>query len=283
MHDRAVSAFPLSIATSLALESVFIGRQDPYDPNRPIPNQIDIRQYQYVYFNIKTLIRNIIGALGDNKLFNPQTILDILLEEIDLIKDIFQVEGKGISTPIFYSCDYERITKRPPHQSVKIRLPTTPNQHHYHKNEELILKSFFSRYDKKDTQHLHFTNQLEVKDKPSAMILTHIPFDLVGEKHFSKLDLLESHTGVLKDKSVWGSKLYKVPNANMSIIPFMKKTLLIFGDHVMFKPLPLELRRMVLDTAEKRKWNGLTTKDKVMLDINIDIKDKYVVSVIASL
>lgn len=287
MYERATSAFPISIATSLALESIFIGRQDPYDPKRAIPNQIDIRQYQEVWFNIKTLIRNIIGSMSDSKILNPQEILDILSEEIEIIKDIFRVEGYGVAKPIFYTSDY--IKTKPPyvHQAVKVRPTNTPMQILYHKNEELILNSFFKHIDKKDEQHLKFKDSIQTKPingiKPKSLILTHLPYDLLSHGEFEKLDLLESHTGVLKPRAMWGSKLYKVPNGNMALLPFMRKTLMIFGDSNMFKPMPIELRRQILEIAERRKWNGLTTKDKVMLDINLDIADKYIVSVIASL
>lgn len=287
MHDRAVSAFPISIATSLALESLFIGRQAPYDPSRPIPNTIDIRNYSEVWINIRTLIRNILGALSDSKIITAQDILDILAEEIEIIKDIFRVEGRDISTPIFYYSDYDRVYRHLYHQSVKLRLPSTPAQVLYQKNEELVVKEFFKYIDKKDKQHIRLSDALEVKretsKKVNMLLLSHIPYDLLSAKHFSKLDLLESHTGLLKPRGNWGSKLYKVPNGNMTLIPFMRKTLMIFGDNVMFKPMPIELRRNILAIAEKRRWNGLTTKEKVMMDIDLDIADKYVVSVIASL
>lgn len=287
MYERATSAFPISIATSLALESIFIGRQDPYDPSRSIPNQVDIRQYQQVWFNIKTLIRNIIGAMSDSKIMNPQEILDILSEEIEIIKDIFRVEGAGIAKPIFYTSEYIKTKAPHVHQAVKVRPANTPAQILYHKNEELILKSFFKHIDKKDDQHLQFKDLIEVKaidgTKPKALIVTHFPYDLLSYGEFDKLDLLESHTGVLKSREIWSSKLYKVPNGNMNLLPFIRKTLLVFGDNNMFRPMPIELRRQILDIAERRKWNGLTTKDKVMLDINLDIADKYIVSVIASL
>lgn len=287
MYDRAVSAFPISIATSLALESLFIGRHVPYDPARSIPNTIDIREYDEMWINIRTLIRNIVGALSDSKIITAQDILNILAEEIELIKDIFRIEGRDIVRPTFYYSEYEKVHRHFYHQSVKLRLPSTPVQILYQKNEELVLKEFYKHIDKKDKQHLKLNDGLELKretgKKASMLLLSHIPYDLLSVNQFSKLDLLESHTGLLKTKGMWGSKLYKVPGGNMSLIPFMRKTLMVFGDNIMFKPMPIELRRNILAIAEKRRWNGLTTKEKVMMDIDLDIADKYVVSVIASL
>jgi len=46
LASRTVSAFPISIGTSLAFESVFFPRQPSYDPERQIPNRVEVTQYQ---------------------------------------------------------------------------------------------------------------------------------------------------------------------------------------------------------------------------------------------
>jgi hypothetical protein len=51
LSTRTISAFPLSISTSLALESIFTPKLPPYDPNRIIPEHINLIDYQEIWIN----------------------------------------------------------------------------------------------------------------------------------------------------------------------------------------------------------------------------------------
>lgn len=65
---RTVSAFPLSVGTSLALESVFNGVQEPIDPNRVIPQKVEINNYDAFWINVGTLFRNLYNALNKDSI-----------------------------------------------------------------------------------------------------------------------------------------------------------------------------------------------------------------------
>ncbi len=61
--QRTVSGFPLSIGTGLALESILEPVQEVYDPQRVVPEKIKLNKYDAIWFNIDTLVRNIVGSV----------------------------------------------------------------------------------------------------------------------------------------------------------------------------------------------------------------------------
>ena len=60
------------------------------------------------------------------------------------------------------------------------------------------------------------------------------------------------------------------------------RLLLAFGDKVLIKPGPLPLRRQLLETSVKRHWLPVTTEAKVMMDLELDVRDPYMLSIFRS-
>lgn len=56
---RTKGQFPISIATSLALEGLFGILEDNKDPNPPWPDYTDL------IINVRTLFRNLLGSIED--------------------------------------------------------------------------------------------------------------------------------------------------------------------------------------------------------------------------
>lgn len=110
--DRTTSAFPLSIGTSLAIESLFEGRQSSYDPSRVPPERIQISKYNQVWINIATLYRNILGAIDKNEIkkVHQNDLANTIIYEMQILESIFQNEGANIATPIFYINSYKSAT-----------------------------------------------------------------------------------------------------------------------------------------------------------------------------
>jgi len=61
-------------------------------------------------------------------------------------------------------------------------------------------------------------------------------------------------------------------------MPFHEKLLKIFGDHVMFRPQPSKIKKLFIDISLKRKWTPYTTEEKVRFDLDLEIKDKYIIN-----
>jgi hypothetical protein len=130
---------------------------------------------------------------------------------------------------------------------------------------------------------MKFNTTISPKGNVKALFLTHVPYDLTNYSNFEKLDLIESHTGVLKSRYEWYTKFYKLGDADLRIIPFYKKMLLVFGDRVVIQPSDIKLRRLILEVAQNRRWTQLTTVDKVMHDLELSIREPMVVDFIRSL
>lgn len=280
LAERATSGFPLAIGTSLAFESVFPAQQAPYDPSRKIPTQVDLAKYQHCWINVSTLFRNLSSAVSKEAFLGatPQQLADTLLEEIDVIQQLFQIEGRNSCTPKFFYSDYSTLLRRKV-PGLSFREPTTDGQKYYHSR-------LVETIDKID----HLTDSLitvsDVVNPPAsdkAFMLTHQPYDLTVYPRFERLDLLESNTGVLKPRALWSSKYNPMSGESFTNLPFLKKLLLVFGDRVLIKPAALVMRRQILDTALKHQWDPRTTLDRVKLTLEVDVRDPYFLSVFNSL
>ncbi len=283
LATRTQSAFPLSIGTSLAFESLFTGRQPPYDPNREIPEHIDIHNYSFLYINIETMIRNIIGSISKEYFYqcDPKDIKDTLISEIQVIDSILANEGDNVCKAVYYYNKYKDLDKLAIIPHVSIRKPNTKLQLLHDTVTKNTIKWLFKDYIAGNV--IEVSSEIIPPSRLKALIMTHIPYDLLSYKHFSTLDLLESHTGKLKHRKLWYTKLYVFGSEDMSYIPFMKRFLVTFGDHVMFSPWPHKARESILNTAKLGKWTFATTEDKVKLDLDVYMKDIYLKQVLLSI
>lgn len=273
LASRAISAFPVSVGTSLSLESLFSPRLKPYDPDREIPQHVAVADYQEIYINLSTLFRNIIGSITREAFFSATAfdIKETLISEIDVINSLFQNEGSGLCRPVYYHCTYKGLQSKLPN-AIRLRQDKTDGQKFYRHKHDEVMKLLFKSTD----EHFEFDYDIKPKQRTSAMIITHYPYDLLSYTRFSKLDLLESNTGKLKQRHQWSSKYYPVGDSDLSNLPFLRKLLLVFGDRVLIQPSDMKLRRLILEIAEKRRWTALTTESKMIQDFELDIREPYV-------
>ena len=273
--DKTISSFPVAIGTSLSLESVFEGRLAPYDAAREIPNKVNISHYSEAWFNINTLFRNLIGALPNDGIFNstPEGLAHDLYEEIEVITSLFKNEGNGICAPYYYLCSYNKVMTKYTAKKITFRHASTDKQ-----------KLFESKYKETvkylNKLHPELLANLDSSLKPktnvgNALVLTHIPYDLVSHNNFKRFDLLESHTGKLKTKYEFSGKYQPLGSEIMDQLPFLEKLLMVFGDKIMIVPADIRIRRLLLEIAKNREWTPYTTEAKVNYFIDADIKELY--------
>ncbi len=280
--SRTISAFPLSIGTSLAFESLFEGPLDPYDREREIPQRVDIKDYKTFWIHIGTLFRNIVGAMTkeDNQIVTVKELKETLAFEIEMIESILAVEGGDTCKPMFYYSDYHSLYKGHHHQSIRMRTDTTDNQKQYRAKYLKVIEEYLK--ENKDKENLFkFDKEIKPLTFTSSLILTHYAYDLLSRPRFSKLDLLESHTGILKPRHLWYTKYYN--GKTLSMIPFQRKLLAIFGDHELFHPMDIRFRRLIIEIATNRGWTAFTTEDKVLYDLSSDIKEIFLLEIFKKL
>lgn len=282
LAERMVSAFPLSIGTSLAFESVFEPMQKPFDPDRKVPNKVNPADYDTCYINLQTLYRNMVGAL-DKNLFNTANVNDLIatmLEEIGVIQGLFDSEGQGCIAKFYHAdhSDLRSYVNSGRLVGVKLREPNTDNQKFFHAQEQKCLKALDTFTD----SILKFKDTLESASYERALVVTHHPYDLIHYGKFKQIDLLESNTGVLKPRYAWSSKYHQLGEHDLSHLPFCRKLLLVFGDKTEIKPGPLNVRNQVYEVSKRKNWNPLTTMDKINLDLQVSILDPAVAAMLRS-
>lgn len=278
--DRATSGFNLSVATGLAMESVFEPNLPTIDPSREAPEKMALNKDYLFMVNCETLLRNLIGSVSKEVYdrCEPHHLAYILVEEIRVIESLCSEEGGGYLSPVFYVTDYDKITGYL-HRSVKRREAKTDIQRFNKKKIDKALE--YVRILKPEVQL--YVNKTDFPKADSCLILTHYPYDLLFYKNFRDMLLLESHTGKIKSRIQWNTKYFPYPGADMSKFPFNRTLLLIFGDKIMFHPHFMQMRKYIVETAEKGQWTPLTSRDKIIFDCRRYIPEPYVVAVIAAL
>lgn len=261
--ERAIGQFPISIATSLALESA-CGIHEDFPVNRA-----PLLDYPSLWVNIRTLIRNFVGSLdrGVASSLDPVAIAETILEEMHHISSIVAEYSEGRSSPFWYFSDYHGMEQKYKH--AVIRRDNTEKQKEYTAFIQVAVQALL---DQAGDQIKLFKLKLEPEQYPTALILTNYAYDLVEYRQFSKLALLESHTGKIKERAQWYTKY--LDGRELSMIPFREDFLQVFGDKEHFRPMDIRLRKDLIEIATKYNWTAVTTKDKILYGINA-MKNPY--------
>lgn len=269
VYERTLSAFPISVGTSLALESVFEGSQEPIDPNRIIPNKVDINDYKEIWINLKTIFRNFYNAIPrtDVMKVGSRDSVEGIQNELLIINEVVNLQSNGNIKLIYYYPTYENLEKEL--KGVIRRPVNTPKQKHFHLLEEQTLNRIIKL---KDFNILEYDTILKTELGNRILILTHIPVDLLSYRRFKRMDLLESHTGILKHYDKWYTKYYN--GKDLSPLPFNGFLLKIFGDDTLIQPYHFKIRRLILEVAQQHKWTYITTMEKIYRDLQT-IKDHF--------
>lgn len=251
MDSRSMSGFPLSIGTGLALETLFNPIKEVVDPSRVVPKKADLSLYTDYVFNMSTILRNFLSAVPYKDLVTvpKQTVLNTFLDEVEFLTHFFGMNSLKVN---FYVHTYDYPKKTYPD---KLRLASSDQQKYLQELTDFCLMGL-RKHD--DVQH--FTKDVSYGNESSALIVTHVPWDLLSYGKFRRLDLLESHTGLVKTRKDWNTKYFKIPDKDMSFLPFFEFLLTTFGDHVMFRPAPLKERLEVYEAMVKKKVHPLMSE-----------------------
>ena len=263
VSSRAVGAFPISIATSIALEHV-LGVQSEANPE---PKPKSIQNYREFWLNIKTLYRNLYGALEKQAALEvlPDILAETLWQEMEMLASIISQYSNGVTKVVFYLSNYKGIRER-------YKLATFKGDHTEKQIANAVLMKntlakLFKDHKETDEQDIRiFDLHLKPTQNVNTLILTHIAYDLVSYKNFGTLTLLESHTGSIKTREKWYTKYHN--GKELPALPFMEGLLPVFGDNEFFSPLNSKSRKEILDLAAKYNWSPATTVEKIKYGVN---------------
>lgn len=245
----------VSIGTGMMLESIFKVK-DRYDDDRVIPDKIDIEKYDYHVYNINTIVRNVVNSLPPgNRGYKEKDLKNMVIDDINKINEYY----KDVSTtPLIMLADYTKLDKL----------------YNKAKDADKVSKALLTIYELGHfvvSMKLDKCTNLEMgvfkagtSTGDSKIILT--TSFLLDVVILGNVDLLESHTGIFKNKYKYNTKLHGVGKADISHIPYNKITHTILGDKTYVRPALLVERREFLKVAEK--WTPRTTYEKVRSDVS---------------
>lgn len=271
LSDRVLGQYPLSIATSLAIEGAM-----GIHPDKPEQTKKLLPGYAVIWVNLKTIFRNLYNAVDKERLqaVSAQELIDAFTSEIDQLKRVISVETASKTDVVLYVSDYAGMGQKYKH--ALLRGDITSLQLAYTSAMIETLSNYIRAHP--NTVKRYTLKILDVESR-KALMLTHFAYDLLA-KGFSNLSLLESHTGSIKDKYRWYTKYYN--GKELSMIPFREDMLQVFGDNEHFRPMPIKARKEVLALAAKYHWSQVTTTDKVKYSIS-QIQDPYLRDILREL
>ncbi|TXI13803.1 MAG: hypothetical protein E6Q68_00900 [Polynucleobacter sp.] len=266
--SRTTGHFPVSIATSLAFE-VAMGTGTA--PEGAETTEMRLDKYTEIWINLRTVFRNLYNSVSTEvkRSAVADEIVDALITEVESIRKIV-AEIPNPPKCVFYLCNYKDLGSR--FLGAKPREDKTLNQQQY---TELSRKSFhlYLKEHGNSSDHLLFPNGPRPDTRKGKFVmLTNYTYDLLSWKSFEDLTLLESHTGALKDKSQWYTKLYngkEYPNLPLHPIVYG-----VFGDDTLLSPMNASIKNTLLEIAKADKWTPLSSNDLVRHSVS-KMKDKY--------
>jgi hypothetical protein len=261
---REIGQYPVSIPTSLLLESLTNIHEELKWPEAPILN------YGCILINLKTVFRNMHGSLttDDKLLVSPDDLSAAIITEMGYISGLLKQYNPDLSVE-FYISDYYGLESIYKH--AKLRGDTTERQMFYTTlmtaTLGMVLKSKALAFPVKI-----YKNKITDVFPQKTLIMTHYAYDLLSSKKFGSLTLAESHTGKLKGKNDFYTKFEN--GKELVRIPFCEGFLQIFGDSETFRPLNIKARKVILELADQQHWTQLTTRDKILYDVD-KLSDKF--------
>lgn len=248
---RTVGQYPLSIATSLAIESA-----NGIHPEIVVSSP-PIQKFEELWVNTRTLFRNFLGALPKESLktIPAREIAETLIQEMEQIVQLVPCRV------VFYLSNYARLAET--YRFGVIRMDTTDNQRVYTALQHEALQQLLEL--RPGVELLGFELKLQPPRPAKTLILTHFPYDLLSHKRFKELVLLESHTGAIKERAQWYTKYYQ--GKELAAMPFREDLIQVFGDSETFRPGDPKLRKELIDIAKKYNWTAVTTYDKLLYGI----------------
>lgn len=254
LSERAMGQFPISIATSLAIESA-VGILPEAPTDSP-----EILRRDLLMINIRTLIRNLMGSVDKEAkpLLEEYTMAEAVSNEMRVIEEAISEHSDGRCEVKFYHCTYGDVPRN--FKQAVLKGPTTTAQHQYWASKNLVIKNLLNEFESGSPIEKYTTAFPDIHSK--TLLLTHYPLDLLQRYRFTSLALLESHTGAVKTPLMWNTKL--VGGKEVPFLPFDKMTLQMFGDGIVFAPMPIKIRKRVLELGVANNWTPASTKDLVI-------------------
>ena len=263
LHSRPLGeVLPVSIGTAQIVEG-------PY----ATPNKWN----KVILINLLTLSRNVIQSIPSSDVFDLREgdVTEIVLTEMDILTQALPSVSPGIAVE-FYLPDYRYIYSdfpmaKPREFNTKHKIFAQEMMLSVRKSLEKLITDENALLEKQGKSKLPVRImkgwQLDKDDRPTTL-LTSFPSDLLSQYKFPALNLVESHTGAVKPRRVWNTKLNIHKKEELVNMPFMKFTLQVFGDKVFFIQQNQKVKNYVVKMSQDNRWSPITTESMIRMSIN---------------
>ncbi len=243
LDEYVTSSFGVNIGTGLMLESILKPIDDRIDDDRLVPNNIKLSDYNTYFINLNSLLVNIAGSYSSSSieelLKNDKTMISVFLEraisEMVMIQELLDIDV------VYYNMLYG------PYDRKKLLKESTNKDSKTYKLKKAIDNIVTLVLASKEVKVEEVDIYLPKKKK--SLISTSNTIDLLNSNKMD-LDLLEFHTGVLKQRN----KFYTKVNTKVEL-PFEEVLLFAFGDKKgLINPiLSIKERKVLLDALVEKK------------------------------
>jgi len=283
LDNRDTTSFFISVGTGLMLETLFEPSTNRIDDSRVV-EKIVVNDFKVHYYNIFTLIRNILHSVSNSELKRyllkdsngPSAVVEVLITELEIIKELY---SNTSCKPILFIPTYKTVYSK----VSNVINPADMNDAklHQHNFNLMCVKIFnLSHYNNIDIIKADYKLPIV---SGNSLITTHYTFDLLNVLNNKRLFLLESHTGRLKDKSMFNTKYHNLGKLDKTVFPFNEILLYILGDNTLIKPFKFKVRSELHKLAMDKKWTSFTSEAKIKTNIKTSMKDILDISTIKTL
>lgn len=249
MIERTKGTLPISVGTALAIEV--------------LPNT-KMYKYHAILFNIRTIIRNARQAYDGDVQPSASELFTACKEDIIAIAEaIVAMKIRTVLEMKFYYPSYRSLASMFPHGNVvDVMKNGTDKQKAIYKLEKEVAEKLLAEFGKNIIQ----VDSRVPQFSGDALIMSHHPVDLVTTESYSRLYLLESHTGTIKNYTLTYSKLTGSDKFNN--IPLNKITIQVFGDKSSnFYTSSLGLKNTIKQLADSAHWSTASTPSMIARSI----------------
>lgn len=240
MTERTLGTLPISVGTALALEALQASQ---------------MFKYHSFLINLRTIIRNARQAYEGDDLPSEKELFEACKSDIVGLAEF--IVAMKLQTPLdlkIYYPTYSGLATIFPMAKLKDESMGTEKQREISRLDKKVADKLLDEFGK----NISKVNSRIPEFTGVALIMTHHPVDLVTTDSYTRLNLLESHTGTIKTYSLFYTKL--TGSDKLTNIPLNKLTIQIFGDNsTNFYSHGIKVKNEIKQLADEVKWSTAST------------------------
>ena len=198
MYEYNTSSFGLNIGTGLMLESLLVPTEERIDVDRKIPSKVNIKEYDKYYINLQSFISNVIMS------FDKEAIEDILKDKKPtylevkekVLNELVLLDSMLTIDVVYYYSTYNKLYTngilKPINKETKTGMISS------------IVNKMATELVDGEIDSIVIDYKLPITKK--SLITTSNPIDLLISGK-ADIDLLEFHTGLLRHRNTFYTKL----------------------------------------------------------------------------